>query len=167
MGRQRPQNHSVGPGIAYGWPWVRSATPPTHRPIHSQFPAFTATMGVCPVLGGMLQPKCRSRMLTPRPVPERMTGWHHVASFSESFYARSYRFFGTKNYGTRTHIAPFGYYVRSLLRLKMRLWRDKKLEIYIGIRDPPEIRERYEGRYLRNVLKRLLNPSDFRKLFFD
>ena len=41
----------------------------------------------------------------PRAVPGTMNGWHHVASFSESFYARSARFFVQKNYGALTHIA--------------------------------------------------------------
>ena len=36
--------------------------------------------------------------------PGTMTGWHHVASFSEGFYAVPARFFDQKNYGTRTDI---------------------------------------------------------------
>ena len=102
-GAPKATEHSGGPGIAWGRPWVRSPTPPAHRPVHSHYSVFTATRCVCRVLGGLLQPKCRSRMLTPRPVPERITGGHHIASFSESFYAASPRFFVQKNYGARTH----------------------------------------------------------------
>ena len=66
---------------------------------------FNATMGVCRVLGGLLQSRCRPPSRTPRPVPERMVGCHHVVSCSESFYVVSASIFDQKNYGTRTHIA--------------------------------------------------------------
>ena len=36
--------------------------------------------------------------------PGTTTGCHHVASFSEGFYAVAPRFFDQKNYGTRTYI---------------------------------------------------------------
>ena len=36
------------------------------------------------------------------PFPGTTTGCHHVASFSEGFYAVAARFFDQKNYGTRT-----------------------------------------------------------------
>ena len=55
-GAPKATEHSGGPGIAWGWPWIRSATSPTHRPIHSRYPVFTCYKGVCRVLGGMLQP---------------------------------------------------------------------------------------------------------------
>ena len=105
MGRQRPQNHSGGPGIAWGCPWMRSATPPRHGPIHSRYPVFYCYKGVCRVLGGMLHPTYRPRPRIAMPFPGRVTGCHHVASFSEGFYAVAARFFDQKNYGTRTHIA--------------------------------------------------------------
>ena len=102
MGRQRPQSNSGGPGIAWGRSWVRSATPPTHRPIHSHYPVFCCYKGVCRVLGGMLQPTYRPRPRTSTTFPGTMNGWHHVASFSESFYAATASIFDQKNYGTRT-----------------------------------------------------------------
>ena len=40
------------------------------------------------------------RSLTLLPFPDRMSGWHHAASFSESFYSVAARFFDQKNYGT-------------------------------------------------------------------
>ena len=63
-------------------------------------------------------------------VPGTTTGCHHAAPFSEGFYARPASIFDQKNYGARTDTVSgvadtlFGYYVFSLLRLKMRLWRD-------------------------------------------
>ena len=70
-------------------------------------------MGVSPVLGGMLQPRWRSSTLFPRAVPGTMNGWYHVASFSESFYARSASIFEQKNTGVRTDIVR-GHYFRLL-----------------------------------------------------
>ena len=55
-GAPKATEHPGGPGIAWGCPWIRSATSPTYRPIHSRYPVFTCYKGVCPVLGGLLQP---------------------------------------------------------------------------------------------------------------
>ena len=49
--------------------------------------------------------KSGSTPRTTKPLPATTTGWHHVASFSESFYAAAPRFFDQKNYGTRTDTA--------------------------------------------------------------
>ena len=85
--------------------------------------------GVCPVVGGMLQPTYGARPQTPMPFPCTMTGWHHVALFLQSFYAPTASIFDQKNYGTRTDIARGHSFrplrpISSLLRLKMHLWRD-------------------------------------------
>ena len=50
---------------------------------------------------------------TMKSFPGTTTGCHHVASFSEDFYALAPRFFDQKNYGTRTHIVS-GHYFRLL-----------------------------------------------------
>ena len=103
-GAPKATEHSGGPGIPWGCPWIRSATSPTYRPIHSRYPVFTCYKGVCRVLGSMLQPTYRPRPRITMAFPCRMTGWHHAAPFSETSTVVAARFFDQKNYGTRTHI---------------------------------------------------------------
>ena len=67
-------------------------------------PVFSGQEGVCPVLGGMLQPIYRPGTHITRPFPAQTTRWHHAASFLATSTAAVARYFGTTNYVTITDI---------------------------------------------------------------
>ena len=91
---------------------------------------YTPTLSVCPVLGGMLQPRWRSGTLVPRAVPGTMNGCHHELHF-QKVSMRVLRDTLIRKTTVHGHSScadtPFGYYVRSLPRLKMRLWREHNM----------------------------------------
>ena len=67
-------------------------------------PVFSGHQGVCPLLGGMLQPIYRSGPRLSRPFPGQSTRWHHAASFLVTSTVSAARFFSTTNYVTITDI---------------------------------------------------------------
>ena len=103
-----------------------------HLRIHCYNAVFSGQEGVCPLLGGMLQPIYRSGPRLPRPFPGQSTRCHHAASFLATSTVAAARYFGTTNYVTRTH----RHHSRTRLwaptpepcsKLKVRLWRDHNL----------------------------------------